>query len=105
MHQQAEAERQRALAAAQQGTIPAGGGMVAVNMSSPDPKTGKNRRIYLPSESIEWLLKKLADQGKQVEETEDLPDSAKVGIAEQAKQQPQGQEQGSVTQTVRPDMS
>lgn len=54
----------QAMERAKQGQIPSDGGLVTINMSAPNPETGSNRRISLPSGSLEWLISKLQEQGR-----------------------------------------
>jgi hypothetical protein len=77
-HENMMAERIRQENAAKAGFIPMGGGLVAVNMSSPDPETGKNRRIHLPSAAIEWMIQRMQEQGMQEEVIGKLSDPSQI---------------------------
>lgn len=62
--EQIGAARLEEMQRAQSGFIPSSGAMIKVDYYVPDP-TNKTRsvRATLPAESIDWLIKKLADQG------------------------------------------
>lgn len=80
---------------AQSGYIPTGGYMVVCDIYVPDPKDpSKTRRARVPYESLDWLIKRLEEQGSSLERLETLPKSALAGIADQmgGAQQPAGQE-------------
>lgn len=84
-------QRQReALERSQAGFIPMSGGTVAVNMSAPDPETGKNKRIHVPAAAVTWLLKKLSEQGVQAREFLQLPPATLADIQARGKQEGQG---------------
>ena len=105
MAQQQEAARATA------GFIPSGGGLISADyyVSSPE---GKQHRVRIPYESMDWLVKKLNDQGSSVEKIGDLPLSTQAEMGKKAGEnemttqpQVQGQQapaqQGNVTQMNR----
>lgn len=61
-------QRQREMLAAQAEFIPSGGARIKVDYYINDPKNpGRPVRATLPAESIDWLIKRLADQGSSQE--------------------------------------
>ena len=78
-HEMAIAQEAIELQRAQSGFIPSGGYAVACDFYVPNP-TEKNpdatKRLRLPSESIDWLVKKLEQQGSAMEGIEKLPPAA-----------------------------
>lgn len=85
-YEQMKTQKLQNLEAAKAGFIPMGGGMVAINMSAPDPQTGMNRRIYIPSGAIEWMLKKLQEQGFQQADFFGLPSGPRDRVSQQLTQ-------------------
>lgn len=70
--------QQQEAAMAASGFIPAGGGLIAVDMYVENE--GKQRRARFPAEALHWLAGKLATQGTQLEETQQLPLSAQARV-------------------------
>lgn len=63
-HQMLEAQLQQEVLAQQAGYIPSGGYEVVCDLYAPDPKDpSKTRRLRIPSEALEWLVKRLEQQG------------------------------------------
>lgn len=63
-HEVALAEQQAKIQQAQSGFIPSGGYLVVCDLYVPDPSNPKNsKRVRVPSEALDWLLKKLEIQG------------------------------------------
>ncbi len=75
-------EEREALRKAQAGAVPTGGTIAKcdVYVNSPD-KPGKTVRLELPTESIEWLQERLAEQGAFLKKTEELPLQTQTDIA------------------------
>jgi len=74
-----EVAKQEELQRAQSGYIPTGGYGVKADFYVEED--GKTKRVELPSESIDWLLKKLADQGSSQEAMSRLNPTAQLDIA------------------------
>lgn len=68
LYEQQETLKQQQLLQAQAQFIPSGGARIKVDYYVPDPKD-PNRpiRATLPAESVDWLIKRLADQGSSQE--------------------------------------
>jgi hypothetical protein len=100
MHRQLEAQQIQQAQLASSGFIPSGGMLVSIDFYTPDPVTGKAKRVRLPSEAVQWLVSKLAAQGSSQEmlQEQDLETQARVGeILQLQRQQPQqGPDQGSL---------
>lgn len=99
---QMEAEKIRAMS----GFIPSGGYMVAcdfyVSYDPDDPS--KTKRLRIPSESLDWLVKKLQEQGSSQEQLQQMGDRSSTDLMLEAVNlsQPQGQRgaQGASPQPV-----
>jgi len=64
-----EAEIQKEIQAAQAGFIPSGGARVKVDYYVPKPgKEGAVERATLPAEAVDWLIKRLSQQGSSQEQ-------------------------------------
>jgi hypothetical protein len=64
MHRELEAIEAMKLKALQSEFIPASGYEVVCDLYAPDPANpAKTRRVRIPSESLEWLIKRLEQQG------------------------------------------
>ena len=108
-HTETLTAQQQEAARATSGFIPSGGGLISADyyVSSPE---GKQHRVRIPYESMDWLVKKLNDQGSSVEKIGELPLSAQAEMGKQAsgsnemmtQPQVQGQQapsqEGNVTQ-------
>ena len=103
--------QQQEAARATSGFIPSGGGLISADyyVSSPE---GKQHRVRIPYESMDWLVKKLNDQGSSVDKIGELPLSTQAEMGKQSGEnemttqpQVQGQQaptqQGNVTQMNR----
>jgi hypothetical protein len=110
-HTEALMSQQQEAARATAGYIPSGGGLISADyyVSSPE---GKQHRVRIPYESMDWLVKKLNDQGSSVDKIGELPLSTQAEMGKQAgknemntQPQVQGQQaptqQGSATQMDR----
>lgn len=104
-HSEAMSAQQQEAARATSGYIPSGGGLISADFYITTDK-GKQQRVRIPYESMDWLVKKLNDQGSAVDKIEELPLSAQAEIGQQAgpegiMQQPEGQQapsqEGNVT--------
>lgn len=89
-------EQQQELLAAQADFIPSSGARIKVDYYVPDPKNpDRPVRATLPAESIDWLIKRLADQGSAQEQLTSQNQGAVAEMAQHFNQQ-QGQSlQGS----------
>lgn len=77
MFQKMEVKRQQEILRAQQGYIPTGGYMVRFDLYVPDPKDPtKTKRGSAPYQALEWLMKKLEDQGLGMEQLEQMNEGA-----------------------------
>lgn len=74
-----------------EGIIPTGGGLVAMDIYVPDPKNPQSqKRARVPYESVNWLLKRLDAQGMTEERMQTLQPQDQIDIAGMAQnQQPQ----------------
>jgi hypothetical protein len=61
------------------GFIPTGGGLVGVDMWTTNEE-GKQKRLRVSSEAMHWLVKKMAQQGTQAQQTDELPLSQQAAI-------------------------
>ena len=73
--------QQQEAAMAASGFIPAGGGLIAVDMYVENEK-GKQQRARFPAEALTWLAGKLSTQGTHLEETQQLPLSAQARVGQ-----------------------
>ncbi len=84
MYEQMEVRQQQMLLAAQNEFIPTGGAMVKVDYYVPKPgDPTKSERALLPAEAVDWLIKRMADQGSAQEQ---LKTMNKGGLQEMAQQ-------------------
>jgi hypothetical protein len=84
-YEQLEADKQRQLLAAQADFIPTDGALVKADyyVSMPD---GKTQRAVFPARALEWLVQRLADQGRSQEQLLALPTQAQAEIMGQTVQ-------------------
>lgn len=76
-HEQAEAVQLQQIQRAQSGFVPSGGYMVACDFYEGDPlNPNKTKRVRIPSESINWLIQKLKDQGTEIDALGQMPQAA-----------------------------
>lgn len=100
-HEQAKAIQMQQIQRAQSGFIPSGGYMVTCDLYTPTPTAGNPNsvsRIRVPSEALDWLIKKLQDQGNAMQSLLENPPGAVQQIAQMmpsngAPPQPQPQPQ------------
>ncbi len=81
-HQKAIALEAQQLQMAESGFIPTTGFQVAADFYVPDPKNPQSsKRVRVPSDSLQWLLKKLEDQGTAMQGLEgmDPQNMAQIG--------------------------
>jgi hypothetical protein len=78
--QQQEASR------ATSGYIPSGGGLITADFYVTSPE-GKQSRVKVPYESMDWLVKKLNDQGSAVDKIGELPLSAQATLGQEKSQE------------------
>lgn len=84
-HEQAEALKQAQLLAAKSEYIPTGGAMVACDMYVQDPKNPlSQKRVRVPYESLNWLVRQIELQGNSLEQLENLDASSQTRIIQQA---------------------
>lgn len=84
-HEQQEAQKQAQLKAAEADFIPTGGALVVCDLYVPDPKNPESsKRARLPYEALDWLIKRLEDQGSSQQALSILPTSASTDIMSQA---------------------
>jgi len=86
-HTESLSAQQQEAARATSGFIPSGGGLISADyyVSSPE---GKQHRVRIPYESMDWLVKKLNDQGSSVEKIGELPLSVQAEMGKQAGEGP-----------------
>lgn len=96
-HLQIMQQQQQEEAASTAGYIPSGGGLISADFYI-TTETGKQQRVRIPYESMDWLVKRLAQQGSSVEKITNLPGSAQAdlgalnqqaGLTNEPQQQPQ----------------
>lgn len=85
VHAQYKAQQLEAVQRAQAGFIPTGGYMVKADLYITD-ETGKTKRATVPYQSMEWLVKKLEEQGMSQESMERMQMSAQEVVANQLNQ-------------------
>lgn len=85
-HDAIEAFMQDKVQNAKSGYIPTGGYMVTCDFYVNDPADpSKTKRAKLPYESMDWLLKRLEEQGSSLQRLEGMQTSMLAGIAGQMK--------------------
>lgn len=78
-----EVKQQQELLAAQAQFIPSGGARIKVDYYVPDPtNSARTVRATLPAESVDWLIKRLADQGSSQEQMTELNQGAVQQMAQ-----------------------
>lgn len=84
MHEEVEVQMAQEILAAQADFIPASGYEVVCDLYAPDPANpAKTRRLRIPSEALEWLVKRLEQQGTYTVGLTEIPQG---GVADMAKQ-------------------
>lgn len=82
------AQKAQQLIAAQNQFIPSGGARIKVDYYVPDPvNPDRPVRATLPAESVDWLIKRLADQGSSQEQMAQMNQGAVQDIAGKLNQQ------------------
>jgi hypothetical protein len=83
LHEQMIAQQAAELQRAEQGFIPTTGYLVAADfyVTEPGGDPNKTRRVRIPSDSVEWLLKQLETQGSMLRDIKGLPPQAEADIA------------------------
>lgn len=86
-YEKVQADAANALKAAQADFIPTSGAMIKVDYYVPDP-TNKTRsiRATLPAESIDWLIKRISEQGSSQEALSQQTQSTQADIARMLQQ-------------------
>lgn len=82
VHAQYKAQQLEAIQRAEAGFIPTGGYMVKCDLYITD-ETGKTKRATVPYQSMEWLVKKLEEQGMSQQSMEKMQMSAQEVVASQ----------------------
>jgi len=101
-HEQAISIEAQELQAAQAGMIPTSGGSVKCDYYVPDPNNPMgSKRATIPADAIQWVIKKLADQGTFMEGVKGLTQDSLSEIAAMAQQQPQMEQPGQVPPQYR----
>lgn len=73
MHQQMQVQVEEKIAAAQAGFIPTGGYLVVCDLYVPDTEDPlKTKRVKLPYDALQWLIKNLEAQGKDLQKLETM---------------------------------
>jgi hypothetical protein len=96
-HEDFEAQRQVAIQRARQGMIPTGGYLATVDLYVPDATDpNKSKRVRLPSESLQWLIKNMEAQQSGLAPILDMNQGAQAQIADKFSQMQgsNGQSQG-----------
>ena len=99
MHSQSLTTQQQEAARATAGFIPSGGGLISADYYISTPE-GKQKRARIPYEAIDWLVKKLGEQGTNVEKIESMPMGAQAAIGRGMPDQ--GKSQGQSFQGQQP---
>lgn len=82
LHEQLLEQQQQQIQAAEAGFIPSGGYSVACDFYTDDPQDPtRSRRVRIPSESLNWLIQKLKDQGSGMEQLQQLPGGVQEDMA------------------------
>jgi hypothetical protein len=79
-----ESQRLLKLQRIEQGFIPTGGYLVACDFYTPDPADpAKTKRVRLPSQAVEWVIKTLEAQGQPLEQLEAMNGASQMQISDQ----------------------
>lgn len=96
VYEQIIEEQQRKIKAAQSEFIPSNGARIKVDYYVPDAKNPERPvRATLPAESVDWLIKKLAEQGSSQEQMAQINQGAVAEMAGHFNQQQEASLQGS----------
>lgn len=94
-HQKSEVEKQRKIQAANADFIPTDGVLIGVDVWVRDPKDPtKTKRAKIPNTAVEWLIKRMEDQGQSLEKLEDVGTGALAQMADISQQQKAAAAQG-----------
>lgn len=82
-HEQAVALKAQQLQMAESGFIPTTGFQVACDFYVPDPKNPQSsKRVRVPSDALQWVLKKIEDQGTELDSIQGLPPQSMAEIGQ-----------------------
>jgi hypothetical protein len=96
LHEQKIAEEAQAVKAAQAEFIPTGGAMVAADMYVPDADPTKTpKRVRVPYQALDWLLKQLEQQGMSMQAMESMNQAQMSEVAQMLLSQSAQQGQAS----------
>lgn len=84
-HEQIMAQQTQAIQMAQSGFIPSGGALVKADLYIEGPEGSKQRATF-PYESLQWLMKRLEQQGSAQKDLENMQQPAVAGISGQLNQ-------------------
>jgi hypothetical protein len=84
-HTESMSAQQQEASRATSGYIPSGGGLITADFYVTSPE-GKQSRVKVPYESMDWLVKKLNDQGSAVDKIGELPLSAQATLGQEKSQ-------------------
>lgn len=99
LHEQKIAEEAQAVKAAQAEFIPTGGAMVAADMYVPDADPTKTpKRVRVPYQALDWLLKQLEQQGMSMQTMENMNQAQMSEVAQMLLRQ--GAQQGQASPGV-----
>jgi hypothetical protein len=81
-HMEKQAQEAQALKAAQSEFIPTGGAMVAADMYVPNEDPNKTpKRVRVPYQALDWLLKQLEQQGMSMQAMENMNQAQVAEVA------------------------
>jgi len=93
-HEQAQAYTLQEIQRAEAGFIPTGGFLVSCDFYQADPANpSKTKRVRVPSEALDWLIKQMKLQGTEQEALEQLPQGVLAdigGMMDQSNRPPAG---------------
>jgi hypothetical protein len=95
VHAQYKAEQLASVQRAQSGFIPTGGYMVKADLYITD-ETGKTKRATIPYQAMEWLVKKLEEQGMSQATIEQMQLSGQAVVSDQLTGAAIPQNQGAI---------
>lgn len=84
-HEQIMAQQQLEIKMAQSGFIPSGGALVKADLYV-EGTEGTTKRATFPYESLQWLMKRLEQQGMAQKDLQNMQESAVAGVAGQLNQ-------------------
>ena len=86
MHAQFQAQQNKEAQLATQGYVPTSGGLVKLDYYITTPE-GKQERLKLPTDAVEWLNEKLIQQGTNVQRLQELDPYGQAQVGQQVAQQ------------------